>query len=106
VEGHKFTFNYIVVMDPPIIVQYGQGLMNDIYDGGGITTLGAAPALPEPEPEPEPEPVDIPAVAETPAAPPAANPAAPKTGDGFEYIVLAIILAGAAAATAKKAKAK
>jgi hypothetical protein len=51
-EGLQFTFDYIVVLDPPITVQYGQGLMNDIYDSGAILTLGAAPVIAEPEPEP------------------------------------------------------
>jgi hypothetical protein len=54
-EGHQFTFDYIVVTDPPITIQYGQGLMNDIYDGGAILTLGAAPVVAEPEPEPAEE---------------------------------------------------
>ena len=104
VEGHKFTFNYIVVLDPPIIVQYGQGLMNDIYDGGGFVTLGAAPAAPEPEPEPEPEPApEAAAVApatEAPAEQPAPAPAAP-TGDSF---MLCIIFAAAALAFAAAKK--
>jgi len=46
--GHEFTFNYIVTYydDEEVswpIVQYGQGLMNDIYDMGGIITMVAAP---------------------------------------------------------------
>jgi len=109
VEGHKFTFNYIVVLDPPIIVQYGQGLMNDIYDGGGFVTLGAAPALPEPDPVPEPtappEATPVPeAVPEQPPAPPAASPV---TGDNLAMLaVLAGLLAGAAFMVAKKAKSR
>ncbi|MCL2814472.1 MAG: hypothetical protein FWD23_07720 [Oscillospiraceae bacterium] len=106
VEGHKFTFNYIVVLDPPIIVQYGQGLMNDIYDGGGFVTLGPAPAVPEPEPEPEPA-VEQPA-ASAPAEPaPAPQPeqpvTVPQTGDNL--VLYAVVLAAAAAfAVAKKRK--
>ncbi|MCL1792980.1 MAG: hypothetical protein FWG34_03835 [Oscillospiraceae bacterium] len=92
VEGHKFTFDYIVVLDPPIIVQYGQGLMNDIYDGGGFVTLGAAPAAPEPEPEPEPEPApaeEAPAAA-APEPQTEAPAAAAQTGDNTAmYFVLA-----------------
>ncbi|MBQ5356361.1 MAG: hypothetical protein IIU08_10875, partial [Clostridia bacterium] len=47
-EGHKWTFNYIISWINESggynVVQYGQGLMNDIYDMGGIVTLAAAPA--------------------------------------------------------------
>ncbi|MCL2518208.1 MAG: hypothetical protein FWF15_06550 [Oscillospiraceae bacterium] len=100
VEGHKFTFNYIVVMDPPIIVQYGQGLMNDIYDGGGILTLGAAPAVIVEEVEEAAEP-------EAAVTLPAPAPV-PQTGDNsaFMVIVLAIIFASAILVTTKKIKVK
>jgi len=94
VEGHKFTFNYIVVLDPPMIVQYGQGLINDIYDGGGFVTLGAAPVVIVPEPVIEVEVDDtamgggVEADAEiTPViVPPPANAA--KTGDNSLSLML------------------
>ena len=44
--GHKWFFNYIITFTTDsghAIVQYGQGLMNDIYDMGGLVTLTAAP---------------------------------------------------------------
>ena len=46
-EGHQWFFNYIITWmndSSYNTVQYGQGLMNDIYDMGGIVTLVAAPA--------------------------------------------------------------
>ena len=46
-EGHKWFFNYIITWQNDTAyntVQYGQGLMNDIYDMGGVVTLTAAPA--------------------------------------------------------------
>ena len=55
-EGHEWFFNYIITFTTDsghAIVQYGQGLMNDIYDMGGIVTLTAAPggdAAPAAEP--------------------------------------------------------
>ena len=45
--GHEWFFNYIITFTTDsghATVQYGQGLMNDIYDMGGIVTLTAAPA--------------------------------------------------------------
>ncbi|MBR4204055.1 MAG: hypothetical protein IKQ92_01110 [Clostridia bacterium] len=45
-EGHKWFFNYIITFQADSgykTLQYGQGLMNDIYDMGGIVTLVAAP---------------------------------------------------------------
>ncbi|MBQ3707483.1 MAG: discoidin domain-containing protein [Clostridia bacterium] len=45
-EGHQWFFNYIITWmndSSYNTVQYGQGLMNDIYDMGGIVTLVAAP---------------------------------------------------------------
>jgi Domain of unknown function (DUF1083). len=50
-EGHVFTFDFIVTENPGTIVQYGQGLMNDIYDGGSYITLGAAPVVETAAPE-------------------------------------------------------
>lgn len=91
-EGHVFTFNYIVVMDPPIIVQYGQGLMNDIYDGGGYITLGAAPIVETEAPETE-------AAAETPVAQTA--PAA-QTADISAVFVLSAVLSMAGIVFFKK----
>jgi len=98
VEGHKFTFNYIVVLDPDITVQYGQGLMADIYDGGGILTLGAAPVVVVEEVVEE--------VAEPEVTAPAVQPPVPQTGDNTAFIVLAIIFAGAILVTNKKIKIK
>ena len=110
VEGHKFTFNYIVVLDPPMIVQYGQGLMNDIYDGGGFVTLGAAPAEPEPEVEEVAEPaaeveVDD-AIPEIQAQPVTEEVVVtPATGDDSMIFILLIgALAFAAVVIYKKVK--
>ncbi len=52
--GHKFFFNYIVTIfndGESVIAQYGQGLMNDIYDMGGFVELTAAPVLETAPPE-------------------------------------------------------
>lgn len=93
-EGHVFTFNYIVVMDPPVIVQYGQGLMNDIYDGGAYVTLGAAPVV-----ETEAPATEAPAAADSPAA--EAAPAV-QTGDVSALLVLSSLIALAGLAISKK----
>ena len=112
-EGHKFTFDYIVVLDPPIIVQYGQGLMNDIYDGGGILTLGAAPAAAEPETEADTintgtadsaAPVVQPEIQA--AQPPIQTSAAP-TGDSLIiYIIFIMMAVSASLIINKKIKSK
>ncbi len=93
-EGHVFTFNYIVVMDPPVIVQYGQGLMNDIYDGGAYVTLGAAPVV-----ETEAPATEAPAAADSPAAETAP---AVQTGDVSAVLVLSSLIALAGLAISKK----
>lgn len=98
VEGHKWFFNYIITWcdeDGAFpIVQYGQGLMNDIYDMGANMTLVAPIVVEEetaaPEPAAEAPAAEAAPVAETPAAAPA--PAA-QTSD----IAPLFILLGAAA---------
>lgn len=84
-EGHVFTFDFIVTENPGTIVQYGQGLMNDIYDGGSYITLGAAPVVETEAPE---------TVAETAPAEPAA--AAVQTGV-IDMQITAICIAAALA---------
>lgn len=91
-EGHVFTFNYIVTLDPTIIVQYGQGLMNDIYDGGAYVTLGAAPVVETEAPVTE-------AAADAAAAETAP---AVQTGDISAAFVLVTIIALAGIVLTKK----
>lgn len=96
-EGHKFFFNYIVCISndgTQTIAQYGQGLMNDIYDTGGNATLVAAPVV-EAAPEPEPEPEVIEAAPEAEAAPVTVTTPAAQTGD---LVILAAVSACAALA--------
>lgn len=90
-EGHVFTFDYIVTLNPGVIVQYGQGLMNDIYDGGAYITLGAAPAAKTEAP-----------VTEAAAAATAAGVPAAQTADLTAVFVLASIIALAGIVIAKK----
>lgn len=93
-EGHVFTFNYIVVMDPSVIVQYGHGLMNDIYDGGAYVTLGAVPVV-----ETEAPVTEAPAAADAPTAETAP---AVQTGDITAAFVLVSMIALAGIALSKK----
>jgi hypothetical protein len=95
-EGHKWFFNYIITWGDEDgafpIVQYGQGLMNDVYDMGAVMTL-VAPIVVEEEtaaPEEAPAAAEAAPVAETPAEVPA--PAA-QTAD---FAPLFILLGAAA----------
>jgi hypothetical protein len=102
VEGHKFTFNYIVCMDLPNILQYGQGLLNDIYDGGGILTLGAFPVeeVIEVEVTPETTAPEAAVVAPTTDAPVATAPATADSGV-IVFAILAVLAAAVVVATKK-----
>lgn len=94
-EGHKFFFNYILCVfndGTETIAQYGQGLMNDVYDMGGNATLVAAPVV-ETEPETEAAAVETAQQTETPAA---------QTGDLVLLSVLAVAAAGAIISKKKK----
>lgn len=99
VDGHKWFFNYIITWcdeDGAFpIVQYGQGLMNDVYDMGANMTLAAPIVIEEETAAPEPAAAEVPAaeaapVAETPAETPAA---AAQTSD---FAPLFILLGAAA----------
>jgi hypothetical protein len=97
--GHQFTFNYIVCADNgggQLIAQYGQGLMNDIYDLGGIVTLAAAPVPETTAPETTAAPAaDTAAAAAAPAAAATATTAA-QTSDAVIPMVITLVLAAAA----------
>ena len=129
--GHKMTFNYIITWynadegNYPY-VQYGQGLINDIYDCGGIITLQpaieeetaapetaapetaapaaeAAPAAAAPAETAAPAAEAAPAAAPVAAAAPAAPAAAAQTGDVAAIAVLAAVAAlGTAVVVSKK----
>jgi hypothetical protein len=91
-EGHVFTFDYIVTLDPGVIVQYGQGLMNDIYDGGAYITLGAAPVAE----------TEAPVTAAAAGTDAADGAAAAQTSDLTAVFVLASIIALAGITAARK----
>jgi hypothetical protein len=89
-EGHKWFVNYIITWGDKDgafpIVQYGQGLMNDVYDMGAVMTLVAPIVVEEETAAPE----AAPAVEEAPvAAAPAEAPApAAQTSDLSALFVL------------------
>ncbi|NLZ37694.1 MAG: hypothetical protein GX897_09540 [Clostridiales bacterium] len=90
VDGHRWFFNYIITWCDEDgaypIVQYGQGLMNDIYDMGANMTLVPPIVVEEETAAPEaPSAAEAAPVAETPAAAPA--PAA-QTSDFAPLFVL------------------
>ena len=127
--GHKWFFNYIITWNNDgefPIVQYGQGLMNDVYDMGGEVTLvpaveeetaapetaapetaapaaEAAPAAAAPAETAAPAAEAAPAAAPVAAAAPAAPAAAAQTGDAAAIAVLAAVAAlGTAVVVGKK----
>ena len=129
--GHQITFNYIIDFyvadeDAYHYMQYGQGLINDVYDCGGIITLQpaieeetaapetaapetaapaaeAAPAAAAPAETAAPAAEAAPAAAPVAAAAPAAPAAAAQTGDVAAIAVLAAVAAlGTAVVVSKK----
>ncbi|GHU34428.1 hypothetical protein FACS1894105_01190 [Clostridia bacterium] len=99
VEGHKFVYNYITRLDPGVLVQYGRGLVQDIYDLGGIITLGAAPApIVADEPDTTSSSVSDPVVQKPPV------PVAPKTSDSAVIYAAILLLGAVVAITAIKSK--
>ncbi|NLE14067.1 MAG: hypothetical protein GX628_10390 [Clostridiales bacterium] len=89
VEGHKWFFNYIITWCDETgafpILQYGQGLMNDVYDMGANMTLVAPPVA---------------AVTTTAAA--AGSPASAQTFDITAIAAFAAVVSLAGCAVSKK----